>query len=304
MTRSDDRYDWMNDLRSATVLTVTGELFPQASAEFKLSITRALADQLAVALGRLQRAPLSPENLDGIQPRPGIYELYSLGRRMYVGKASKSLPSRLHNHLRKLSGRSNIRLDDVSFQCLYVDEDLEAAAPEKMLIKIYRDCGGAPWNTNGFGNKDPGRNRDHSLVKSNHFDAQYPINLDLPIGSIRSGTYPVSKYLTAVKSSLPFNLRFEKSPRSKKDYGLSTLEVPATELTVRNLIGLAIEALPDGWQATALPGYVIVYHEDATYDSADVMWQKQDKTLVEVAGAARLDAPGTIEVEKEPADDQ
>jgi hypothetical protein len=192
------------------VFTVTGEPSPQASAEFKLSITRALADQLADALSRLQPAPLTLDGLENIQPRPGVYELYLDDQRVYVGKASKSLPTRLHNHLRKLSGRSRIQLNDVSFQCLYVDEDLEAAAPEKMLIKMYRNQGGAPWNTNGFGNKDPGRRRDHSLVKSNHFDALYPINLDLAIGSIPPGTYPARKFLEKVKSSLPFNLRFDK----------------------------------------------------------------------------------------------
>ena len=293
----------MCGLRSATVLTVVGEpLFPQASAEFKLSITRAMADQLAGALERLQPAPLTPASLVDVQPRPGVYELFLHGQRMYVGKASKSIPSRLNNHLRKLSGRSNIRLDDISFQCLYVDEDLEAAAPEKMLIKIYRDQGGAPWNTNGFGNKDPGRNRDHSLVKSNHFDAQYPINLDLSIDPIPPGTYIVSKFLAAVKSSLPFNLRFEKSSRSKDDYKLATVTVPPSELAVRDLVGLAIEALSEGWQATALPGYVILYHENDTYDSASVLWHKHDGALNEIAGAARLDQPGTIE--EEPVDEQ
>lgn len=276
------------------LLTVTGELFPQASAEFKLSITRALADQLADALSRLQPVPLTLDTLESIQPRPGIYELYINGHRVYVGKASRYLPWRLNNHLRKLSGRSRIRLDDVSFQCLYVDEDLEAAAPEKMLIKKYRDHGGAPWNTNGFGNKDPGRNRDHSLVKSNHFDALYPINLDL-LMDIGLSVCPVSKFLSTVKSNLPFNLRFERSSRSKQDYRDSTVEIPSGELTVRELIRLAIEALPGGWQATALPGYLILYHEVEVYESANVLWRKQDGVLSEVAGAARLAAPGNIE---------
>lgn len=47
---------------------------------------------------------------------------------MYVGKASRLLPARLSNHARKLSGRTDLSLATVSFICLYVDEDLEAAA--------------------------------------------------------------------------------------------------------------------------------------------------------------------------------
>jgi Eco29kI restriction endonuclease len=278
------------------VFTVTGDPSPQASAEFKLSITRALADQLADALSRLQPAPLTPDRVESIQPRPGVYELYLDDQRVYVGKASKSLPARLHNHLRKLSGRSQIQLGDVTFQCLYVDEDLEAAAPEKMLIKKYRNQGGAPWNTNGFGNKDPGRRRDHSLVKSNHFDALYPINLDLSIRSIPTGTYPVREFLDKVKSSLPFNLRFDKdSQRARGDYRLLTVDIPPKELHVRDLVRLAVEALPEGWQATALPGYMILYPEQDTYESATVLWRKENGILSEGAGAAQLAAPGNIE---------
>lgn len=277
---------------------MTGELFPQASAEFKLSITRALADQLADALSRLQPAPLAPDSLEVIQPRPGVYELYMDDQRVYVGKASKSLPTRLHNHLRKLSGRSRIQLSDVSFQCLYVDEDLEAAAPEKMLIKMYKGEGGVPWNTNGFGNKDPGRKRDHSIVKSNHFDALYPINLDLSIDSMLPDTYSAKGFLSKLKLNLPFNLRFDKnSERSNEDYGASLIEVPSKELTVREHIRLAIEALPEGWQATALPGYVILYHEHVSYESASALWRRQDGELTEAAGTARLAGPGEIEDE-------
>jgi hypothetical protein len=104
--------------------------------------------------------------------------------------------------------------------------------------------------------------------------------------------------LSDVKSILPFNLRFEKkSSHSKQDYNLTSIEVPSQEFTVRELIRLAIEALPEGWQATSLPGYVILYREDAAYESADALWRKQGEVLREAAGAARLDVPGKIEEE-------
>jgi hypothetical protein len=69
------------------------------------------------------------------------------------------------------------------------------------------------------------------------------------------------------------------------------------------LAAQAIGALPEGWQATALPGYVILYHEDATYASAQVMWRKRDGTVSEITGAARLDEPGAIDAE-EAGDDE
>src|SRR5689334_7795740 len=72
--------------------------------DFKLSITKALGDQLAYALGQLGRASLTEENLEILSERPGVYQLYLNGDFVYVGKADKSLPERLRNHLTKLSG--------------------------------------------------------------------------------------------------------------------------------------------------------------------------------------------------------
>lgn len=104
---------------------VTDELFPAAStpasAEFKLSITRALANQLADALGQLPPAPLTPEDLAALYERPGVYELYLHDHRVYVGKVSKDLPARPANHFRKLSERAGLSPTDVRFLWLYVD---------------------------------------------------------------------------------------------------------------------------------------------------------------------------------------
>ncbi|WP_084508689.1 Eco29kI family restriction endonuclease [Nocardia pseudovaccinii] len=265
---------------------------PPASAEFKLSITRALADQLAEALQALRPAPLDAEQLAMLKDRPGVYELYVKRERVYVGKASKSLPDRLSNHLRKLSGRQQIDLAEVCFICLYVDEDLEAAAPEKMLIKKYRDHGGSPWNTMGFGNKDPGRNRDHSLVKAKHFDAEYPIDLDRTIPELANHLRPVEDLLHDIKARLPYNLRFETKNKIKQELIDAHIAIPAGELSVRRVIGLVLNALPEGWQATALPGYVILYNESTNYRSALVYWRKVDGRVEEYVGDQRLDPRG------------
>jgi hypothetical protein len=289
-----------------TLPAVTSELFPVASAEFKLSITRALADQLADALSRLRPAPLAAERLDDLQNRPGVYELFVHGKRVYVGKASKDLPKRLRNHLSKLSGRANIDLQDVSFLCLYVDEDLEAAAPETLLIKNYRQSGEVPWNTNGFGNKDPGRNRDHSVVKAKHFDTFYPIDLDQKIDTIAGGTYEIRDYLAAVKANLPYLLRFETNLRQLADI---SVDVPSEPVTASDLLRLAVAALPEGWQATALPGYAILYREESVYRSALVMWRKRNGVVQEIEGERAVsrravdDSDAVAAIEDE-ADDQ
>ena len=284
---------------------MTEDRVSKASDEFKLSITRALADQLLEKLGSLDPVSLTSDNLAALQSRPGVYELFLDGgdgdkERVYVGKASKELPSRLDEHRRKLSGRARISLTDVRFQCLYVDEDLEAAAPEKMLINRYRAEGALPWNANGFGNNDPGRKRDHSLVEAKHFDALYPANLDLVVDgdALQPGDYTVKQYLKAVKTALPFNLRYEaKGPRAK-DHVQHKVEVPKRSLTARELISLAVEALPEGWQVTALPGYVILYYETDDYESARCLWRKQDGRVHELAGRDLRDGDGEVAEEE------
>ncbi len=263
-------------------------------AEFKLSITRALRDQLVAALSTLTPAPLSAVSVANVQARGGVYAIFLAGELVYVGKADKSLSSRLAQHSRKLAGRIGPFTGAVNFICLYMEEDLEASAPEKLLIKWYRKESALPWNNNGFGNKDPGRKRDTTEVKANHFDALYPINLDLTI-PLTAGKKDVLACLKELKGVLPYNLRFASVPRAD----LATqLVVPVGGKTVRHWIKLIVEALPSGWLATALPGYVILYRESDPdkYESATFCWLKDaDGSVQECVGQRHQAAPGEIE---------
>ncbi|SNT45805.1 hypothetical protein SAMN05421812_106290 [Asanoa hainanensis] len=277
-------------------------------AEFKLSITRALADQLAAALRTLTPSPLTADALDRLPKGPGVYQLHVDGAPVYVGKASKSLPARLRKHHRKLSGRPIAGA--VSFVCLYLDEDLEASAPEKMLLGKYEgkyeragddQARKLPWNNNGFGNNDPGRRRDGSEVEANHFDALYPVSLDLTIDWLSPGRRPTGEVLAELKKALPYNLRFEKdSVRAREDYKTIT-DVPSHPMTVRAALQLVVAALPEGWQATALPGYLIVYYENTSYKSAQCWWRRSGTGVVETSGP-RLFAPAT-EIAEESSDE-
>ncbi|QSQ19567.1 Eco29kI family restriction endonuclease [Pyxidicoccus parkwayensis] len=245
--------------------------------EFKLSITRALADQLDEKLASLTPHPLTDEALSSLKPEPGVYLLYHKGVRVYVGKAQQSLSARLHNHWNKLRGRKNIDINKMSFVCLYVDEDLDAAAPERLLIKKYRNPQNptdVSWNTNGFGNKDPGRQRDKSKIAKNHFDAIYPINLAFNELRLGGGRTTVGRLLSELKQQLPYNLRFEKDDKDAiRDYDIK-LEVEQERLTTEDAIALVIHTLPERWQATALPGYLILYPERTEYKSALRRWRR------------------------------
>ncbi|MFI6170081.1 GIY-YIG nuclease family protein [Nocardia sp. NPDC051052] len=225
--------------------------------DFRLSITKALGDQLAEALSHLEPAPLAEENLLRLDERPGVYQLYLDRKFVYVGKADRSLPSRLRNHLHKISGRQNINIGTVSFSCLYVAEDFSALAPEQLLISHHKELKGIPWNNNGFGNKDPGRQRDTTLLKHNHFDVMYPINLDLPVEGLTHGRTTLAAFLKSLKMALPYNFRYAEPPRAR----LQLVEVPAADLSADAAFRMVSAVSPDIWQITALMGYVIMYAE-------------------------------------------
>ncbi|QDY11140.1 Eco29kI family restriction endonuclease [Micromonospora sp. HM134] len=278
-------------------------------AEFRLSITRALADQLATTLAALVPAPLRQDNVSRVRARPGVYELFVRGERVYVGKAANSLNARLGQHLRKLSGRSGIDLADVRFVCTYVDEDLDAAAPERLLIKQYRASESVPWNTNGFGNNDPGRNRDTSVVKAAHFDAIHPIDLDHHV-ALGADVRTIEDVLTAAPTALPYRIRFDKRPAAKEIYHDATVNLPSQPLPVRDLAARLVAALPLGWQLTALPGYLILYTETREYESALGWWRSRSDQTVEyqpgpsrfAAGGVEADDVGSDPAEPDPGD--
>jgi hypothetical protein len=246
---------------------------------FSLSITQALGEQLLVALGKLTKAPLTEENLSTVDRRGGIYQLFLDAESVYIGKSKDRLNSRVANHYRKLAGRTPGLLDRMKFKVMYVNEDLDALAPEKMLIRTLKQSGDAPWNQNGFGNKDPGRQRDTSLVKEAHFDRLFPVNLNLPITVV----YPkpldtLLDAMTAIKLALPYNLRFA-SPKDPAHRELKTVDVSAepimgqTKTTLEWLQWLATK-LPAGWMITVFPGYIIIYKENnpGRYGSREEVW--------------------------------
>jgi hypothetical protein len=240
-----------------------------ASGEFRLSISKALTDQLRAHLETLSAEALTAENLGHLEARQGVYQLYVEKKLVYIGSASTSLPERLRQHLWKIAGRQNISVKDVGFSCLYVDEDLTVLAPEDRLIAAFKEEGSSPWNFNGFGNKDLGKERDSTRLRPTHFDRLYPIRLDWPC-DIEAGTYGAHPLLKQLKKELPFLLRFERSKGAKAVYERTEIAVPERGMAAEDLLRLVAEGLPD-FQITALSGYVIMYREQRDYPDARII---------------------------------
>ncbi|MDA0564663.1 GIY-YIG nuclease family protein [Streptomonospora sp. S1-112] len=262
--------------------------------EFTLSITKALGDQLAAALDGLDSAPLAEPNIAHLKEKPGVYQLYLNGAFVYVGKADKSLPTRLRQHLRKISGRQRISLDSMTFSCLYVAEDFSALAPEQLLISHHKGKGDIPWNNNGFGNKDPGRQRDSTVLKRDHFDVLFPIDLDRPIEGLRAGELTLHGLLEAVKDGLPYNFRYGKDDSFKS----RPVTVPADQMTADEIFQLISAEIPDKWQITALMGYVIMYDDSPRPYKSAWRYYRDGRRIESVA-----EADSATIVETEPPGD-
>ncbi|RIR68079.1 Eco29kI family restriction endonuclease [Mycobacteroides abscessus] len=248
-----------------------------ATGEFRLSLTKAMADQLEEALRQLVPSPLQEEELADVATRGGVYQLYRRGDLVYVGKADTSLQERLDQHRRKIRGRVNVTLDEMTFTALYVVEDLSAFAPEKLLIDRYKAERTSPWNFNGFGNKDPGRERDTSAVEVSHFDSLYPANSDWICTSIAAGSHRLVDLLATLKKELPFVFRYQdgnmKKSSQPKLYHDMIVEIPEAGMTADDIFAEIALYLPADWQITAFPGYVIMYREQKAYKHAWKIYQ-------------------------------
>ena len=243
---------------------------------FEIDIISALSSQLVNGFEKLEVGALTVELLKSLEPGQGVYQLFHNGALVYVGQA-RSLKKRLGEHHEKISGRRNIDVGDMGFKCLYVHPNWTALAPEDALIKYHRKLGKGtcPWNGNGFGPHDPGRERETTNKPTEGFDALYPIRDDWPCSWIKAGEHTAYELLKSLKGGLPYLLRFEtaapKSPKPHPDHLAAKVKVLSNGMAAKDLLKLVAKKLPD-WQATIFPGHMILYKENRRYNHGKKIW--------------------------------
>lgn len=235
---------------------------------FEFELLPSFTDALEKFIGTLDDAPLVSGNITGVEEAQGVYVLLHRGEVVYVGKAdsAKGLRNRLDRHRNYIDHRHNISSADVTFKAVRVMV-LAALDVERELIRRW---GEIPWNNSGFGANDPGRNRDHTREKPGHFDRQFPIDPEVVDDGYTPGKRTVSDLLREAKRTVPYVLRFAVHDDLKN----STVTVPSSTLSARQVIELVVEALPAGWQFTHLGGRIIGYREAVTsYPSGIQYWR-------------------------------
>lgn len=237
--------------------------------QFEFALTEALILQLVECLDGLEPATLSLDDVLKIPNGQGVYQLYRDGKLEYVGKTDTDagLTTRLATHAAKVSGRPNLR-GRVEFKAVQVLV-FSAMELETLLIRHYK-ASGEPmsWQHSGFGSNDPGRQRDHTKYKDGHFDIRHPIDVaeEFTEPLIIEGGSTVKQALDAIKSAIPYNFRYDRS--SALDEQISEqLKIKS----VKDGMERVLPFLPKGWQATKLPGYLILYPEDREYEFGEVI---------------------------------
>jgi len=239
----------------------------RAYLEFEFDLPQALLANLVDALEGMEAAELCERAVADIPDEQGVYQLFLNGALVYVGKTDgdAGLSSRLRRHAIKMLQRHNLEPSMVSFKAVRVFV-FTAMDLEGDLIRHYGGVRELAWNGSGFGSNDPGKERDTSKVKPDHFDAQFPINIDLTTEFRVKPGASAAEILSDLKSMLPYTLRFQSADGSsrKPHRDLETTELAEFQgqVSVREMLRMVVSQLPTGWHVTALPGYIIMYKND------------------------------------------
>jgi hypothetical protein len=88
---------------------------------------------------------------------------------VYGGKAlDTTLKRRLNEHYKKIDGRQNISISEISCRWLEIKSEWFVRAAEDAIITHYH----GEWQSSGFGSHDPGRGRPG--IRISEWDRLFP----------------------------------------------------------------------------------------------------------------------------------
>ena len=211
--------------------------------EFEIDVEAILRIQLPRFFSAVAPAPLTSGNVAALPERAkGAYMLLLDGEPDYAGKTDTrhGFRDRLNRHSWTVQGRKGLDPVRMSFKAVRIMV-FSAFDVEAILIAEMKKegAGSLPWNNSGFGSNDPGKNRDGQQPAD--FDQWYPIDIDFPVDGLPAGEMSLSEFLRVVKGKLPYLIRNAPLP---DDINVSSIP---TKSTVREILKIAIAALPAGW---------------------------------------------------------
>lgn len=248
---------------------------PPGYEEFEFDLPDALLTKLVEKFEVVGPAQLTAENVNKIPEEQGVYQLFLEDAQgvhlVYVGKtdAESGLRDRLGVHALKIQQRVGLDPLKIWFKAIrvYVFTILDL---ETQLVKHYKRTNthfeNHTWNNSGFGSNDPGRERDTTKYDDDHFYTRFPVDVARTLDFTITQTGKAGDILQALKTGLPYLVRFETKGKSRKPHDdLADTDItldPSAPMTPESVIAQVMAQLPAGWQATMLPSHVIIYKND------------------------------------------
>ncbi|MEE1818306.1 PIN-like domain-containing protein [Streptomyces sp. SP18ES09] len=215
------------------------------------AVLASLRDDLLNYIKGGSRLPLDGDPIGLANDFPALIGLFHEDSLVYLAFAS-STSRVLRRWHRKLSGRKNITPSDVSFVAAPVTEEQvnDRALMHGMLTEEQPE-----WNSNGFGNHDPGRLRVYRGLREDHFDLLYPIDISMKVSRL-IGARNVGEAFESLRGYAPYRVHMSLRDLSE----VADQEIDSGELngTVENCLRILTESLPQGWQTTVMPGSIII----------------------------------------------
>lgn len=221
---------------------------------FRFEVGPAILAQLLETLRRIPREQI--ETAVEHTPYPGFYQLFHGDQPKYIGKTSRPIRARLREHLKKLSGRVGIRLDEMSCKYAFVEDPSLVDVSEKTLIDFFSEHGLAAWNKSGFGSKVTGYGRGKQ--QASDWATQFPPDETVPIRLSPDSPITLQQLYEMIRKEAPLPLSIPTKPidyRAKflADHEETYLFV-ADEKPFNVWVEDLEERLADGWELERQPG--------------------------------------------------
>lgn len=101
-------------------------------------------------------------------------------------------------------------------------------------------------------------------MRNGNFDFQFPIDIDFPLEEDFSTCKTAADAVSRLKLAVPYTFRYESDGRRRQPHpeiSGAPVQLPVGPTTARKILARVVESLPSGWQATALPGRLLLYRE-------------------------------------------
>lgn len=225
---------------------------------FRFEFGPAILAQVLEKIDNLPIAPLENVAVEAAAAYPGFYQLFRLGKSVYVGRTIRPVGQRLGEHARKLRGR--IPLAEMGARFLFVEDLSLVGLSEDAMIAYLHPLGLDPWGKMGFGSKVTGFGR---AGQESGWHDEFPADLTMPVSAGHVKPRTLRQLIGSIAKSAPMVLSIPKRlvPRFKEDHPESFV-VELQERTFEAWVADVESRLALGWRVVRKPMAWYVVRED------------------------------------------